>query len=217
MRKATLARLPIASTAIALALGLSLAGCGGIPENRSMYSVHQPVVTKSDYRIDVTSSGDGLAYGEQARLAGWFEAVGLKYGDHISIDDPNMSGATRSAIATVADRYGVVLDDATAPTGTVPAGTARITISRAKAHVPGCPDWSAKSDFNPGNATSTNYGCAINSNLAAMVANPEDLVHGQTDTGSTVVMTSNKAIEAYRAAPTTGKGNTVSQTGSKEN
>ena len=55
------------------------------------------------------------------------------------------------------------------------------------------------------------------SNLAAMVANPEDLVRGRTDTGSTQAMTSNKAIDAYRKADTTGKGNTVSQTGSKDN
>lgn len=212
MRKATLAR-----TAIAFGLGLSLAACGGVPDNRSVYSIHQPVVEKSDYRIDVTSSGAGLAYGEQGRLAGWFEAMGLKDGDRISVDDPGMSTATRSAIAAVAERYGLVLDEATTPSGTVPAGTTRVTISRAKAYVPGCPDWSAKSDFNPGNATSTNYGCSVNSNLAAMVANPEDLIHGQTDTGSTTVMTSNKAIDAYRAAAPTGKGNSVSATGSKGN
>lgn len=212
MRKATLAR-----TAIVLSLGLSLAACGGVPTNSSVYSVHQPVVETSAYSIDVTSGSSGLAYGEQGRLAGWFDAMGLKYGDRVTVDDPNMSAATRGAIAAVADRYGVVLDEASARTGTVPEGTARITINRARAYVPGCPDWSAKSDFNPGNATSTNYGCAVNSNLAAMVANPEDLIHGQTDTGSTATMTSNKAIGAYRAAGTTGKGNSVSQTGSKEN
>ena len=31
----------------------------------------------------------------------------------------------------------------------------------------------------PQHAPSSNYGCAINSNLAAMIANPDDLVHGQ--------------------------------------
>ncbi|WP_232494090.1 CpaD family pilus assembly protein [Novosphingobium kaempferiae] len=207
----------IASAALVLTLGLALSACGGVPTNRSMYSVHQPVVEKTSFALDVTTSGSGLAYGEQGRLAGWFEAMNLKYGDHIVVDDPDSSPATRAAVAAVAQRYGFVLDDATVSTGTVPAGTARITISRAKASVPGCPDWSAKSDFNPNNATSTNYGCAVNSNLAAMVANPEDLVHGQTETGSTVVMTSNKAIGAYRDAPTTGKGNAVAQTGSKGN
>ena len=29
----------------------------------------------------------------------------------------------------------------------------------------------------------SNFGCAVNCNLAAMVANPEDLVHGREGTG----------------------------------
>ena len=35
--------------ALAISLGLALSGCGGIPTNRSMYSVHQPVVEKVSY------------------------------------------------------------------------------------------------------------------------------------------------------------------------
>ena len=36
---------------------------------------------------------------------------------------------------------------------------------------------------NRRSATGTNYGCAINSNLAAMIANPDDLVHGREASG----------------------------------
>jgi pilus assembly protein CpaD len=84
--------------------------------------------------------------------------------------------------------------------GTLPAGTARLVITRTTASVPGCPDWSTHNDGNGNNATSTNYGCAVNSNLAVMVANKEDLVRGQSD-GGTTVMSGNKAIEAYRNNP----------------
>jgi len=217
MRKQTIAP-PALAAALAATLALSLAGCGGVPTNRSMYSAHQPVVEKVDYTLDVTTGYAGLAYGEQARLAGWFQAMGLKYGDKVYVDDPNASPATRSAIEAVASRYGLSLtDQAPDDAGQVAPGSARVFLTRSKAFVPGCPDWSAKSDFNPGNATSTNYGCAVNSNLAAMVANPEDLIHGSTDTGSTVLMTSNKAIQAYRAASPTGQGNTVAATGTKGN
>lgn len=208
-------KLPLASALLAVTAALS--ACGGVPTNRTMYSPHQPVVEKNDYSLDVTTSGYGLAYGEQDRLAGWFQSVGLKYGDHVFIDDPAMSRGTRDAVAEVAASHGLVLDEAAVQSGTIPAGTARITISRARAYVPGCPDWSADSDFNPGNATSSNYGCAVNANLAAMVADPQDLIHGQNDTGSTAVMTSNKAIGAYRGALPTGNGNKVSQAGSKSN
>ena len=77
--------------ALAISLGLALSGCGGIPTNRSMYSVHQPVVEKVSYTLDVTTSGSGLAYGEQGRLAGWF-------------------GRFAGRFATLADRFGTLAD-----------------------------------------------------------------------------------------------------------
>ena len=64
--------------------------------------------------------------------------------------------------------------------------------------MPGCPDWSHTAEANEKNATNPNYGCATYGNLAAMVANPEDLVQGQQGTGETIVTTSTKAIESYR-------------------
>lgn len=189
----------------ALAVGLALAGCGGMPSNRSMSSIHQPVVERVNYTLDVTAGPGGLSYPEQRRVAGWFEAMGLRYGDRISIDDPMQSEATRSGIETLASRHGILVNaEAPVTAGYVSAGNARIIITRSKAHVPGCPDWSANSDTNFNNATSSNFGCANNSNIAAMVANPEHLLKGAHSDSRTVVMSSTKAIDAYREAQTTG-------------
>jgi len=188
-----------APAALALALGLSLAGCGGMAANRTLESVHQPVVEKTNYVLDLTTGPGGLSLPEQRRLAGWFDAMNLRYGDKVFIDDPLASGATRAAVEAVAARYGMLLNDGTPVTqGYVNAGTTRIVVVRATASVPGCPDWRDNSDTNFANATSHGYGCAVNSNLAAMVADPEHLVHGATGSGETVVMSSNKAIDAYR-------------------
>lgn len=208
-----------AAYGLALALGLALAGCGGVPTNRSMNSVHQPVVERVDYTLDVNTSGSGLAYGEQGRVAEWFDALDLKYGDRITIDDPSGSPATRSTVEALASRHGILLGGQPAPQTAdyVAAGTARVIVTRSKASVPGCPDWSTKSDFNPNNGLSGNYGCATNVNLAAMIANPEDLIRGAEDTGATSAATATKAINAYRTALPTGGGNTVSSTGSKGN
>lgn len=196
----------LASCALALTLGL--AGCiGGVAENRTSYSVHQPVVHKVDMSIDLRTQTDGLAFGEQKRLADWFEAMGIKYGDHIYVDDPGANPSVRSAVEAVAQRYGAVIDEAAPVTaGYIQANTARVIITRYRAEVPGCPEWKDNSDFNPNNATSSNYGCAVNANLAAMVANPEDLVRGQTNRGATTVMSSSKAIDSYRKAEPTGNG-----------
>ena len=78
-------------------------------------------------------------------------------------------------------------------------------VTRSTASVPSCPDWAAKSDTNLGNATSSNYGCATNSNIASMVADPEHLIRGANSTGRTVVMSSTKAIDSYREAKPTGE------------
>jgi pilus assembly protein CpaD len=59
--------------------------------------------------------------------------------------------------------------------------------------------------MNYTNAMSPNYGCAVNSNLAAMVADPQDLLEGKKGSGETLIATSNKAIATYREADPTGK------------
>jgi pilus assembly protein CpaD len=219
MRSALASANRTAAWGLTLALGVALAGCGGIPSNRSMYSVHQPVVERTDYTLDVNTGGTGLAYGEQARLADWFDAMGLKYGDRVTIDDPSGSPATRSMVEALASRHGILLGDQPAPqtAGYLTAGTARVIVTRSRASVPSCPDWSTKSDFNPSNGLSSNYGCATNTNLAAMIADPEDLIRGAEDAGVTSATTASKAINAYRTAPPTGAGNTVAESGSKGN
>lgn len=191
--------------AIAIAAGLALSGCGGMPTNRSLYSTNQPVVERNNYTFDVATGGGGLTYMEQRRLAGWFEAMELRYGDRIAVDDPLQSSSTRAAVEALASRYGILLSEtAPATPGYINAGTARVVLTRSTASVPNCPNWSKKSDVNLMNATSSNYGCATNGNLAAMVADPEDLVRGATATGNTVVMSANKAIQTYREKPATG-------------
>jgi pilus assembly protein CpaD len=211
MNQTTISRKPTmrtASIAIALSLGLALAGCGGMATNRSLYSVHEPVVEQANYTLDIAAGTGGMSFGEQRRLASWFEAMDLGYGDRVYIDDPMNSTATRDAIETIVARYGILLERESGPAtvGYVNNGNARVVISRHKASVPGCPNWSAKSDVNLGNATSTNYGCAVNSNLASMVANPEHLLHGAEGTGETVVMSSSKAITSYRSQKPSSEG-----------
>ena len=200
-----LAKAPV--YAIAISLGLALAGCNGFADNASLYSTKQPVVERSNYTLDVQTDASGLSISEQQRLAGWFDAMDLRYGDRVSVDDPSNSPAFMDAVSEVAGRYGILVSD-TAPTteGFMQPGQARIVITRSSAYVPGCPDWSAKSDTNYNNATSPGYGCAVNSNFAAMVADPQDLLEGKEGSSETLVATSNKAITTLRDSAPTGAG-----------
>jgi pilus assembly protein CpaD len=191
----------------ALALGLSLAGCAGVPTNTSMYSVHQPVVEKVNYTLDLATGNGGMSYPEQQRLAGWLEGLKLRYGDRISVEDPMQDPSTRGTVEAMAARYGLeVSEGVPASAGFVEAGTTRVVVTRSQAVVHGCPDWKAHSDANPANGLSSNYGCATNANLAAMVANPEHLLKGDDSVSDTTIMSSNKAITSYRTKQPTGAG-----------
>ncbi|MXO74893.1 pilus assembly protein CpaD [Altererythrobacter aerius] len=194
---------------LALGVGLALSGCNSPASvaNRSLDSVNQPVVARTSYTLDLNTGYDGLPFSEQQRLAGWFDTMNLRYGDRIAVEDPQSSGVTRDAVAAIAARHGLLLSDGAPITpGQVQPGTARVVITRLTASVPGCPDWSKKYDRNYANATSPGYGCAVNSNIAAMVANPEDLLRGQASNGETVIMSSTKAIDTFRKKPNTGAG-----------
>ena len=189
--------------ALVLTLGIGLSGCA---TNRGLESLNQPVVSRTNYTLDVASYGGGVPLPEQRRLAGWFETLDLRYGDRVSVDDPGADGASREAVAAIAARYGLLVGaDAPVTTGQIAPGTVRVVVSRSSATVPNCPNWAAKSDTNLNNATYTNYGCAVNSNLASMVADPEHLLHGAKGSGETVVMSSSKAIDSYREAKPTGE------------
>jgi pilus assembly protein CpaD len=205
-RHTTRPNVHAAKLALALAIGLGLAGCGGMPTNTSLYSTKQPVVERTNMVLDVNTSNAGLPISEQQRLNGWFEAMDLRYGDRLAIENPSQNPAVSGAIRDLAARYGLMLSD-TAPVtaGNLQPGQTRVVITRSTANVPGCPDWSAKSDMNYSSGTSPGYGCAVNSNLAAMVADPQDLLEGKKGASETVIATSNKAISTYREMEPTGK------------
>ena len=120
-------------------------------------------------------------------------------------------------VAAIAARHGLLLSNGAPVTaGFVEPGMVRVVVTRSRAYVPGCPDWSDRFASNLENRTSDDYGCAVNSNLAAMIADPEHLLKGAEGTGETVVMSSTKAIQSYRAQEPTGKGGlaaTSSQSG----
>lgn len=195
---------PAALGALLMA-GLALGGCG--PVNRGLDSVNQPVVSRTDYILDV--SADALRAGstaETARIEAWFDALSLGYGDRIALDDPSRSGdeGVRDAMSGILARHGLLLGEATPVTaGEIAAGTVRVVVSRSTASVPSCPNWSRQSQPEFAGSTMSNYGCATNSNLAAMIANPEDLVRGAT-AGAGDARQVNKAISAYRTTPATG-------------
>lgn len=187
---------------------LAACGSGGANSNRSLDSVHQPVVSTAIFSFDVATVGGELPPSEQGKLNGWLDAMGTAYGDRIAIEDPSLYGKGTAAgqiRAMVAQRGLIVSDAVPVTTGAVPAGNLRVTITRSSARVDGCPNWSSTSGSSEKNATSSNYGCATNANLAAMVADPSDLIKGAT-TDRTDPSAATKPIRVFREREPSGKG-----------
>jgi pilus assembly protein CpaD len=193
---------------LALVGTLAACGSGGANSNRSLDSVHQPVVSNELYSFDVATVGGDLPPSEQGKLDGWLDAMGVAYGDRIAIEDPSLygKGAATAQIRSMVERRGLLVSEAVPVTsGAVASGNLRVTITRATARVPGCPNWDTKSSSTDKNATSSNYGCATNSNLAAMVADPNDLIKGAgSDRPDPSAAT--KPIRVFRERPPSGAG-----------
>ncbi len=207
----------------ALLIATGLAGCASGPSgpvtarnNPSLYSVHQPVIQRNDYVLDLDASGDTLSVSEQARLAAWLETIELRYGDRLYVDEPRdyPAAGARAGVASLVGEYGMLLQPGSAPViqGAVAPGTVRIVVSRATASVPGCPDW-GEDQIAPTVRTSSNYGCATNANLAAMIADPNDLVIGREGNVDRSSQTANRAIRVYRDRAQTGASGTVTSPG----
>ena len=190
---------------IALAAS-SLAACnttGDIPD-KGVAAVNVPVVTSADYVFDAAAPDGALAAGEADRLNGWFQGLRVGYGDTIYIDGV-YADAARGQVAAIAGQYGMAVSaGAPVTTGAVAPGSIRVVVSRRRAEVPGCPNWSTPSSPNWDNRMLPSFGCGVNSNIAAMVANPEDLIHGREGAATGDVNAAAKAVLFYRSTPPSG-------------
>lgn len=193
--------------AIAVLLASALGGCmtpGPASPDRGVASVNQPVLNRATYVVDVAAPGGVLGPAEVERLGGWFQSLDVGYGDSIFVDG-DYSGTARAQVSNIAGHYGLmVLADAPVTVGAIPPGTVRVVVSRTRAEVPNCPNWTRVSQPNFENRSMSNFGCAVNSDLAAMVANPQDLFQGRAGSGVGDAFTGAKAVEYYRKAPLTG-------------
>lgn len=200
----------MASKSAILLVAAALSGCAykpGPEPRAGLEPVNQPVLSRSDYVFDAAAPGGNLPPSEAARLDSWFASLDLRYGDSVYVDAGPYSEAARAEVAGIAGKYGLLVSPGAPVTaGSVAAGNVRVVVSRTIASVPNCPNWEGRSAPNYNNKSMPGFGCAVNGNLAAMVANPEDLFHGREGTGVLDAATAAKAINVYRKQEPTGTG-----------
>jgi len=203
----------MASKSAALLIAAALSGCAyhpGPDPAAGLNPVNEPVLNRSDFVFDAAAPGGNLPPSEAARLDSWFSGLDLRYGDSVYVDAGPYSEAARAEVAQIAGKYGLLVSPGAPVTaGAVQQGNVRVIVSRTVASVPNCPNWDRASQPNYNNESMPGFGCAVNGNLAAMVANPEDLFHGREGTGVLDTATAAKAVNVYRTQPATGDRKSV--------
>ncbi len=184
---------------VAVAAFATVVACG--PVNRSVESVKTPEIHATMLSYDAQFDGSGaLSATDREALDQYLASIRVGYGDRISVDDPVAAGASnrRATIAAVVARYGLFLEDAAPVTpGELAAGAVRIVVARARLDVMSCPDWRRPSNPEVSASAMSNYGCAGRGNLAAMIADPNDLV-APRQYGGTDAMAASKPVKTLR-------------------
>jgi pilus assembly protein CpaD len=209
MKHRTLFSAAAAFTGCALSLALFAAPATAAPKaERGLEPVHQPQVERSDFIFDVGANGTGaLDAADERRLKSWFDALGLRFGDHVTLVRGNELPGVRDSIAALVARYGLLTEgEAPITAGEAAAGSLRVVVSRSMATVESCPNWTRRSQADLVGGQGSNYGCAMATNLAAMIADPQDLVRGRSTNTDLRAATSTRAIRAYQEQPPTGTG-----------
>jgi pilus assembly protein CpaD len=106
---------------------------------------------------------------------------------------PHLAEERAGAVSRVLLNYGVV---ATVGSADLPANQAVVEATRTLVTLPPCPNWSKPSDYDFANQPSSNLGCATETNLGMMVANPTDLASG-LPVGPTAGQPAAAAINRY--------------------
>ena len=165
-------------------LAVGLAGCGADLVDHD-YRVRYPIrVEQHTAILDI-----GTIEEDQERLAA-FAADFLKNGGKVAVTVNGRSADDAEAIAFAQD-IGATLRGLGLAAGEIDLRLAVNTADRRAlltyvfhvARPPQCGTWTTDISNNLDNAPSEHFGCAIQRNIGAMVANPRDLIRVQDEQG----------------------------------
>jgi len=192
----------IASVAALVVVGLLSACMPQQAQWRGTATMKRNTVEFIRLTHDVTFKDGAAALGDdQAKsVDAFFARIDARYGDEISVDagDGPEAAARRAAIIARATALGLKVTRETPVYGpALSTDGARIIVGRYVVTPPACPDWRKPAGADWENTPSSNFGCASQTNLGLMVAQPRDLLYGRDYGGPDTEMMA-KAVKDYR-------------------
>lgn len=195
-----------------LGVGL-LAGCGGSTGPDDLYVIEeQHPISVDTYvtteLVPVRPHASGLGVEERARVQTMVQRFKRNGSGALSIASPMGNGLEGAALAMVSDIgeqlewAGIAISDVRFVTYEVTPETqdAPIILSyqQYQASVAPCGNWSEDVSINHANVNYPDFGCAMQTNIAAMVAHPRDLVQPQ-DFDARDAQRLDEVMKAYRS------------------
>lgn len=143
--------------------------------------VNHPIAVEPSYQsLKLSYAAGVLDTSEAAQLEAFVTDYRLHGNGKIAISVPN-GVAMQQSVMSLADRInemGISRDRILVAAHDAPGGDSRVEITYIsyQAHTGACGDWSEDLSYTAENRTAANFGCANQHNLAAMVADPRDLL-----------------------------------------
>lgn len=198
LQSAHIAR-PLCTFMALLLAGTALGGCWQSPRFKAPFTLanaserHPIAVRQGEVSLDlaVYPGSTGLNQSQMGQLNVFLSDYKTQSSERLLIRAPS-GGSNETAAMRVYDDVRRALSRAGVKPGAVtlepyfangdPSAPLRLSYLQFVALPPDCPDWSEDIGRDPRNMPWPNKGCASQRNLAAMVANPEDLVRPRGET-----------------------------------
>ena len=173
--------------ALVIAMSSALAACSSgelalddtyVPATH--YEQYPIEVKRGPVKMEISSRHGTLQSAQINAISGFSRSAKNSGSSRITILRPSGGGASGKVAR---ETYQVLVQSGVAPgmiaQKTYPASSkapVQLTYIRSVAITKECGDWSVDFSDTANNEIHTNYGCAIQNNIAAMVVNPDDFV-----------------------------------------
>ena len=207
---------------LALASLLLLGACD-LRLNEHVMKARQNVDLRQANRVDLVQYHHQINFeggrnrptdAEYARFDTFARSINLGYADELVLRGG--APARQHTLANYFEHRGLLATVKLEPGNSeeMASNTVKVVVNRHVVTPPACPDWSNFDGNENRNTPGSNYGCAIDASLGYMVANPRDLIQGQTmDPAYSNPMV--RTLRAYEAGAAIKPAVQSTQTGGK--
>jgi pilus assembly protein CpaD len=150
-------------------------------------AVNHPITVEPSYqslKLNYAPADSGISPADQARFDNFIADYEAHGNGAIAVSAPagvNSQGMI-GYFAQRINEMGVSKDHILVATHDAPESDQRVEINYVsyEAHTDKCGDWSENLAFTADNLTPKNFGCAVQQNIAAQIADPRDLMAPRT-------------------------------------